>query len=164
MLGWSKGRPQEINLCSKTHQSFVQISTARLKERISQLCERDGIRFIETEESYTSKASFLDADELPTFGAKPEGWKESGRSVKRRLYCSKDGFKINAGCNGAANILPTVSATLGLCLEGISRGALISTSEGSYLDSSRIPVYEKAGEFHKLTANNLNFTAADQVK
>jgi len=81
VLGWSKGRRQEINLCSKTHQSFVQISTARLKERISQLCERDGIRFIETEESYTSKASFLDADELPTFGAKPEGWKESGRSV-----------------------------------------------------------------------------------
>jgi len=74
----------------------MQISTARLKERISQLCERHGIRFIETEESYTSKASFLDSDELPTFGAKPEGWKESGRSVKRRLYCSKDGFKIIA--------------------------------------------------------------------
>ena len=56
----------------------MQIPTARLKNRISQLCEGHGIRFIETEESYTSKASFLDADELPTFGAKPEGWKESG--------------------------------------------------------------------------------------
>lgn len=44
-------------------------------------------------------------------------------------------------------ILPKVSATLGLCLEGVSRGALISMSEGSYLDSSRIPVYERAGEF-----------------
>jgi IS605 OrfB family transposase len=147
VLGWNKGRRQEINLGSKTHQSFVQISTARLKDRISKICERHGIWFIETEESSTSKASFLDADELPTFGAKPEGWKESGRRVKRRLYCSKDGFKINAGCNGAANILPKVSATLGLCLEGVSRGALISTSEGSYLDSSRIPVYERAREF-----------------
>ena len=147
MLGWNKGRRQEINLGSKTNQSFVQISTARLKERISQLCEMPGIWFIETEESYTSQASFLDADELPTFGAKPEGWKESRRRVKRRLYCSKDGFKINADCNGAANILPKVSATLGLCLEGVSRGALISTSEGSYLASSRIPVYERAGEF-----------------
>jgi len=149
VLGWNKGRRQEINLGSKTNQSFVQIPTARLKERISQLCERHGIRFIETEESYTSKASFLDSDELPTFAAKPEGWKESGRRVKRRLYCSKDGFKINADCNGAANILPKVLATLGLCLEGVSRGALISTSEGSYLDSSRIPVYERAGEFQQ---------------
>ena len=56
---------QEINLGSRTHQSFVQIPTARLKNRISQLCEQYGIRFVETEESYTSKASFLDADQLP---------------------------------------------------------------------------------------------------
>ena len=81
MFGWNKGRPQEINLGSKTNQSFVQNPTPRLKERISQLCERQGIRFIETEESSTSKASFLDADELPTFGAKPEGWKKAGRRV-----------------------------------------------------------------------------------
>jgi transposase, IS605 OrfB family, central region len=81
VFGWNKGRRQEINLGSKTNQSFVQIPTAGLKDRISQLCERQGIRFIETEESYTSKASFLDSDELPTFGAKPEGWKESGRCV-----------------------------------------------------------------------------------
>ena len=194
LFWWNKGRRPEINLGSKTNQIFVQIPTARLKDRISQVCERHGIRFMETEESYTSKASFLDADELPTFGAKPEGWKESGRRVisipvapellltvecwllkegsknwmiveywlliwfynsdasgvdiKGRLYCSKDGFKINAGCNGAANILPKVSATLGLFIEGVSTGALISTSEGSYLDSSRIPVYERAGSFN----------------
>jgi len=72
---WNKGRRQEINLGSKINQTFVQIPTARLNDRISQLCERHGIRFIETEESSTSKASFLDSDELPTFGAKPEGWK-----------------------------------------------------------------------------------------
>ena len=148
VFGWNKGRRQKINLGSKTHQTFVQIPTARLKDRISQLCERHGIRFIEIEESSTSKASFLEADELPTFCAQPKGWKESRRRVKRRLYCSKDGFKINAACNGAANILPKVWATVGLCLEGVSRGALISTSEGSYLDSSRIPVYERAGSFN----------------
>ena len=72
---------------------------------------------------------------------------KGGVDIKRGLYCSKDGFKINADCNGAANILPKVWATLGLCLEGVSRGALISTSEGSYLDSLRMPVYERAGEF-----------------
>ncbi len=126
VFGWNKGMRQSINLGSKTNQSFVQIPTARLKDRISQLCEQYGIRFIETEESYTSKASFLDSDELPKFGEKTEGWKESGKRVNRGLYRSKDGIKINADCNGAANILRKVAATLGLCLERVSRGALMS--------------------------------------
>ena len=49
----------------------MQVPTARLKSRIAQLGEQHGIEFIETEESYTSKASFLDGDTLPTFGEKP---------------------------------------------------------------------------------------------
>ena len=81
VFGWNKGRRQEINLGSKTNQSFVQNPTPRLKDRNSQLCERHGIRFIETEEISTSKASFLDVDELPTSGAKPEGWKKFERRV-----------------------------------------------------------------------------------
>ncbi|HBK99214.1 MAG TPA: transposase [Microcoleaceae bacterium UBA10368] len=126
VFGWNKGMKQSINLGSKTNQGFVQIPTAFLKDRISQLCEQYGIQFVETEESYTSKASFLDSDVLPKFGEKPEGWKESGKRIKRGLYRSKDGIKINADCNGAANILRKVATTLRLCLEGVSRGALIS--------------------------------------
>jgi IS605 OrfB family transposase len=126
VFGWNKGQRQEINLGSKTNQKFVQIPTARLKDRIAQLCKQHGLRFVETEESYTSKASFLDSDELPTFGAKPEGWKESGKRVKRGLYRSADGFRINADCNGAANILRKVAAKLGFNLDGVSRGALIA--------------------------------------
>jgi putative transposase len=126
VFGWNKGQRQEINLGSKTNQKFVQIPTGRLKDRIAQLCEQYGLRFIETEESYTSKASFLDSDELPTFGEKPEGWKESGNRVQRGLYRSAAGTKINADCNGAANILRKVAVKLGLDLSGISRGALIA--------------------------------------
>jgi putative transposase len=126
VFGWNKGQRQEINLGSKTNQKFVQIPTARLKQRIAELCEQCGIRFVETEESYTSKASFLDLDELPKFGEKPEGWQESGKRVKRGLYRSRDGFKINADCNGAANILRKVETKLGLNLDGVSRGALIA--------------------------------------
>jgi putative transposase len=126
VFGWNKGQRQEINLGSKTNQKFVQIPTARLKDRIAQLCEQYGIQFVETEESYTSKASFLDLDQLPTFGAKPEGWKESGKRVKRGLYRSKDGFRINADCNGAANILRKVATKLSINLDGVSRGALIA--------------------------------------
>ncbi|CAD5930015.1 Transposase [Planktothrix agardhii] len=109
---------------AKTNQKFVQIPTSRLKDRIAQLCEQHGIRFVETEESYTSKASFLDLDLLPKFGEKPEGWQPSGKRVKRGLYRTADNWLINADCNGAANIGRKVATILGLDLSGVSRGEL----------------------------------------
>jgi putative transposase len=124
VLGWNQGQKNRSNMGKKTNQQFVQIPTGKLKDRIAQLCEQYGIQFIETEESYTSKASFLDSDTLPTYGEKPERWKESGKRVQRGLYRSGDGTHLNADCNGAANILAKVAATLGLCLEGVSSGAL----------------------------------------
>lgn len=124
VFGWNKGQKDGANMGRKTNQKFVQVPTGRLKERISQLCEKYGIRFEETEESYTSKASFLDADTIPVFGEKPSEWKPSGRRVKRGLYRAGDGFVVNADCNGAANILRKVAVKLGLDLGGISRGGL----------------------------------------
>jgi putative transposase len=83
------------------------------------------LQFLQTEESYTSKASFIDRDFLPTFGEKPEGWKESGKRVKRGLYRTAQGYLINADCNGAANMgRKNVAVMLGLNLSGISRGDL----------------------------------------
>ncbi len=38
VFGWNKGQKQLIELGTQTNQKFVQISTARLKERIQQLC------------------------------------------------------------------------------------------------------------------------------
>nr|WP_293087361.1 transposase [Okeania sp. SIO3B5] len=64
VFGWNQGQRQESRL-GKTTQSFVQIPTAKLKERVKQLCLEYGIKFVETEESYTSKASFLGDDVLP---------------------------------------------------------------------------------------------------
>lgn len=124
VFGWNQGQKDGINMGRKNNQKFVEVPTARLKDRISQLSEQYGIQFVETEESYTSKASFLDSDTLPKYGEKPERWKESGRRVQRGLYRSYNGVEINADCNGAANILRKVAVTLGLCLEGISSGAL----------------------------------------
>ena len=125
IFGWNKGQKDGANMGAKTNQKFVQIPTGRLKERIKQLCEQYGIQFVETEESYTSKASFIDRDFLPTFGEKPEGWKESGKRVKRGLYRTAQGYLINADCNGAANMArKNVAVMLGISLSGISRGAL----------------------------------------
>ena len=124
IFGWNKGLKDSANMGKKTNQKFVQIPTGRLKDRIAQLCEQYGIKFVETEESYSSQASFVDNDFLPTFGAKPEGWNASGKRVKRGLYRTAQGWLINADCNGAANIGSKVAMMLGLDLSGISRGDL----------------------------------------
>ena len=124
VFGWNSGQKQEINLGRVNNQKFVQIPTARLKLRIKQLCDLCGIQFVETEESYTSKASFLDGDELPIFGEKPEGWHSSGTRVKRGLFRTAQNWLVNADGNGAANILRKVSRNLDLDLSRLSRGTL----------------------------------------
>lgn len=126
VFGWNKGNKKEVELGKKNNQEFVQIPTARLKVRIEQLCELYGIQFVETEESYTSKASFLDNDPLPVFGDNPsrEGWSASGKRTKRGLYRTANNRYINADANASANILKKVSTTLGLCLDGVCRGSL----------------------------------------
>jgi putative transposase len=124
VFGWNTGQKDSANMGKKNNQKFVQIPTAKLKNRIEQLCEQYGIDFIETEESYTSKTSFLDNDFLPTFGEKPEGWTSSGSRVTRGQFKTKSGIKINADCNGAANIIRKVSAILKFDLSGVSRGVL----------------------------------------
>ncbi|WP_211176028.1 RNA-guided endonuclease InsQ/TnpB family protein [Brasilonema sp. UFV-L1] len=124
VFGWNKGQRQESSLGRRNNQTFVQIPTCRLKERIECLCKRHGIKFVETEESYTSKASFLNRDPLPTYGEKPDRWKPSGRRTKRGLYRSLWYGTINADCNGAANIIRKVAATSGFDLDGVGMGAL----------------------------------------
>jgi len=124
VFGWNVGQKDSANMGKKINQKFVQIPTAKVKNRIAQLCEQYGINFVETEESYTSKTSFLDNDILPKFGGKPINWQASGTRVKRGLYKTASGFLVNADCNGSANIIRKVAIKLGLNLSEISRGCL----------------------------------------
>ncbi|MDJ0717822.1 MAG: transposase [Prochloraceae cyanobacterium] len=124
VFGWNKGNKDSINIGKKNNSEFVPIPTARLKDRITQMCEQYGIQFIETEESYTSQASFLDGDYLPIYGEKPKDWKPSGRRTMRGLYRTADSCYINADCNGSANILRKVSRTLKIDFSRLSRGTL----------------------------------------
>ncbi|XZN90339.1 MAG: zinc ribbon domain-containing protein [Microcoleus sp.] len=100
----------------------------KLKDRLKQLCYLYGIRFTETEEAYTSKASFLDGDSLPKYGEKPFGWKASGRRIKRGLYQSADGTVVNADLNGSANILRKVVSKLGVSLDRLNRRCLTTVA------------------------------------
>ena len=121
VIGWNEGFKTNANLGNLNNQKFVQMPLGKLKSRVKQLCDLHGIRFIETEEAYTSKASFLDGDSLPKYGEKPMGWKASGNRIKRGLYRTSDGFVVNADLNGAANILRKVSGRLGIMLNQLSR-------------------------------------------
>ena len=60
---------------------------------------------MQTEESYTSKASFLDDDDIPTYGVDDNNLSFSGKRVYRGMYKSKEGILLNADVNGASNII-----------------------------------------------------------
>ena len=67
-----------------------------------------GIQVRITEESYTSKASFLDADPLPIYDPTQPKPTFSGKRVTRGLYRATDGRHINADVNGSYNIIRKV--------------------------------------------------------
>lgn len=105
VVGSNKGQKQNVNMGRVNNQNFCQIPYRRFKQMLAYRCEREGIRYVEQEESYTSKASFLDLDEMPVWQAgeeKPHSF--SGKRFRRGLYRSADGTIVNADLNGAANI------------------------------------------------------------
>jgi IS605 OrfB family transposase len=106
IVGYNPGIKQEADMGCRNNQNFVQIPLWNFRGKLKALCERYGLIYQETEESYTSKASFLDGDPVPTYNALyPQTYTFSGRRVKRGLYRSKSGHLINADLNGSANIL-----------------------------------------------------------
>jgi putative transposase len=98
---------QEARMGKPGNQHVVCVPHARFIDMLTYKAELVGIRVVLTEESYTSKASFLDADPLPVYG---DGHVPafSGRRVKRGLYRAADGRRINADVNGSYTILRTV--------------------------------------------------------
>ncbi len=92
----------------RNNQSFTAIPHSFLIQMIKYKAEKHGIKVIVNEELYTSKASFLDHDEIPVYGEVDSKKSFSGKRIKRGLYCSKNGTIINADVNGAANIMRKV--------------------------------------------------------
>ena len=103
VIGKNDGWKQEMNLGKRTNQNFQYIPFHLLLEKIKYKAETVGLEVVFTEESYTSKASFLDRDPLPEF-KKNENHVFSGKRIKRGLYRSKNGLTLNADVNGACNI------------------------------------------------------------
>ena len=103
IIGNNSGWKNDINLGKRNNQNFVNIPYTKFINQLTYKCQLLGITVIVREESYTSKASFLDYDEIPNYkeGAK---YKFSGKRIKRGLYRSTT-RKINADVNGAYNIM-----------------------------------------------------------
>ena len=97
--GWKNG----INLGKRTNQNFVNIPYTKFINQLTYKFQLLGITVITREESYTSKASFLDYDEIPNYKDETTH-KFSGKRIKRGLYKSTT-RKINADVNGAYNIM-----------------------------------------------------------
>ena len=106
VVGYNKGWKQEINIGSKNNQNFVSIPFRKILDILKYKLEDNGIEYKEQEESYTSKASYLDNDNIPIYKENDNtNYIFSGRRIKRGIYKSKQGKIINADLNGALNIL-----------------------------------------------------------
>ena len=109
VIGHNKGWKQDINIGKVNNQNFVSIPFNRLIEMVSYKCELNGIKIhLQEELYYTSKASFLNLDQMPTFDAAKVDLvkhKFSGKRVKRGLYKSRNKSLINADVNGSLNIM-----------------------------------------------------------
>lgn len=113
VIGKNPDWKQEINLGKKTNQNFVSIPHARLVEMLTYKAELVGIVVKVTEESYTSKCSFLDNEPIK----KHEAY--CGKRVKRGLFRSQSGTLINADVNGSLNIIRKVAPKAFEGVEGV---------------------------------------------
>lgn len=114
VIGWSNGFKNEVNLGRKNNQNFVSIPHSKFRDMLVRKGQEAGISVELQEESYTSKASFLDNDFIPVYDSnKPRKYVFSGKRVKRGEYKSGQGVLIHADVNGAWNILRKCKPSIG---------------------------------------------------
>ena len=99
VIGKNKQWKTEINIGSKNNQKFVSIPQAKYIDMVVYKLRLEGIESILREESYTSKCSFLDNEDIE----KHDNY--CGKRVSRGMFKTASGKRWNADCNGAANIL-----------------------------------------------------------
>ncbi len=97
---------QEINIGNKNNQNFCYIPFEIFNNQLKYLTKENNINLFFVDESYTSKASFLNFDAVPTYRKGDSSkYSFSGKRIHRGLYKTNEGILINADINGASNIL-----------------------------------------------------------
>lgn len=111
---WKQG----VELGHKHNQEFVQIPHARFIDLLTYKAALVGIRVLLTEESYTSQASFLDGDPLPTYDPAREQHPHFSGRWDGRWYRASGNRLLHSDVNGAYNIgrkvVPTAFDGLGI--------------------------------------------------
>nr|DAN33187.1 MAG TPA: endonuclease [Caudoviricetes sp.] len=102
IIGYNEEWKQNINLGRTNNQAFTNIPFYTFINQLDYKCKLEGINVILTEESYTSKCSFLDNETIE------EHENYLGKRIKRGLFKSAKGKLINADLNGSLNILKKV--------------------------------------------------------
>ena len=106
IAGYNVTFQRNSHIGKQNNQNFVNISYGRLRDKLAYMCELNGITYVEQEESYTSKASFWDKDNIPVYNNdNPKEYEFSGNRVHRGLYETANGKTFNADINGALNIM-----------------------------------------------------------
>ena len=106
VVGYNETFQRGSHIGKQNNQKFVNIPYGQLRNKLEYLCQQNGIVFVKQEESYTSKASFWDKDDIPVCNAdNPKGYRFSGSRIHRGLYKTASGKIINADVNGALNIM-----------------------------------------------------------
>ena len=106
VVGKNNEWKQNIDIGKSNNQKFCYIPYELFLKDLKYKCEINGILYIEREESYTSKASLLDLDEMPIYNKDENStYKFSGKRIHRGLYKSAKGTLINADVNGSCNII-----------------------------------------------------------
>ena len=106
IVGYNETFQRGSNIGKSNNQSFVNIPYGKLRDKLEYLCSLYGIFFVRQEESYTSKASFWDKDNIPVYNNdNPKTYTFSGKRVHRGMYQSANGKTLNADVNGALNIM-----------------------------------------------------------
>ncbi|MCP1125813.1 transposase [Bacillus sp. 3103sda1] len=127
VIGKNTSWKQNSAMGKQQNQSFCHIPHSLLIEMINYKARRQGIMVQVVEESYTSKASFLDNDAIPIYGEE-DIHVFSGKRIKRGLYRTKKNKLLNADVNGAYNILKkAVPRAFVDGIEGLCHQAAVST-------------------------------------
>ena len=106
VVGYNEMFQKKANMGRRNNQTFVNIPFGKLYAKLEYLCELNGLTFVRQEESYTSKASFWDRDDIPVYQpGKEETHEFSGKRIHRGMYRTREGKLLNADVNGALNIL-----------------------------------------------------------
>ncbi|WP_287520680.1 hypothetical protein [Okeania sp. SIO2C2] len=120
---YTKNIKQEINIGHSNNKNFVQIPFWQLRPKLKALCFRYGIDYLEQQQSYSSKVSFYDRDEIPVDNANnPSQTKFSGNRIKYGLYQTKAQHLVSEDINGSVNIL--VKSKHRINFERVYRGLL----------------------------------------